>query len=103
MAARSKRGCMKAVRLLRRGAPEEALSIDDVPVPEPHAGEILIKLKAAGVNFADIGRRIGIYPVADFPAMLGLEGAGTVAALGAGVNGFKVGDRVMANPVPFSY
>jgi len=94
---------MKAVRLLRVGSAEEALAVEDVPVPAPKTGEVLIKLAAAGVNFADVGRRTGIYPVQEFPSMLGLEGAGTVAALGPGVSAFMVGDRVMANQVPYSY
>jgi len=94
---------MKAIRLLRVGSAEEALAVEDVPIPAPKPGEVLIKLAAAGVNFADVGRRTGIYPVPEFPAMLGLEGAGYVVTLGPGVTAFKVGDRVMANPVPYSY
>jgi NADPH:quinone reductase len=94
---------MKAVRLLRVGSAQEALAIEDVPLPAPKTGEVLIKLAAASVNFADVGRRTGIYPVQEFPSMLGLEGAGYVATLGPGVTAFKVGDRVMASPVPYSY
>ena len=94
---------MKAIRLHRVGSPEDALRIDDVAVPAPGDGQVLIKLAAAGVNFADVGRRMGIYPVAEFPTMLGLEGAGIIEAVGAGVRSFKVGDRVLAVAVPYSY
>jgi NADPH2:quinone reductase len=87
---------MKAVRLLRVGSAADALAVEELPIPVPKPGEVLIKLAAAAVNFADIGRRTGIYPVTEFPSMLGIEGAGTVAALGAGVSTFEVDDRVMA-------
>lgn len=94
---------MKAVRLHRLGSPEDALKIDDVAIPEIRDGHVLIKIAAAGVNFADVGRRIGIYPVPEFPTTLGLEGAGTVEAVGPGVRSFKVGDRVLAVAVPSTY
>jgi putative PIG3 family NAD(P)H quinone oxidoreductase len=68
-----------------------------VPAPEPAAGEILVRVRAAGVNRADILQRMGHYPAppgapADIP---GMEYAGEVAALGAGSSAWKVGDRVM--------
>jgi NADPH2:quinone reductase len=94
---------MKAVRLHRLGPPEEALRVDDVERPVPQAGQVLVKLSAAGVNFADVGRRLGIYPVPEFPAMMGLEGAGVVEAVGPGVRSFSAGDRFLAMAVPYSY
>lgn len=94
---------MKAVRLHRVGSPEEALKIDDVVIPELREGHVLIKIEAAGFNFADVGFRTGIYPVANFPMTLGLEGAGTVEAVGPGVRSFKAGDRVLAIAVPSTH
>ncbi|NJN93672.1 MAG: quinone oxidoreductase [Anaerolineales bacterium] len=86
---------MKAIRVHEFGGPE-VLRCDDVPVPEPGQGEVLVKIAAAGVNFIDIYHRIGIYQQ-PLPTTLGVEGAGTVAAAGPGVTEFKPGD-----PVAFS-
>ena len=67
------------------------------PDPVPGAGELLVDVKAAGINFADIMARVGLYPDAPKPpTVVGYEVAGTVSALGEGVDGFAVGDRVMA-------
>ncbi len=67
------------------------------PDPVPGAGELLVDVKAAGINFADIMARVGLYPDAPkTPCVVGYEVAGTVAALGDGVEDFSVGDRVMA-------
>ncbi len=87
---------MKAVVVTRAGGPE-VLSLREVPAPEPDAGEILVRVRAAGINRADVLQRMGQYPAppgarADVP---GLEYAGEVAALGIGAEGWKVGDRVM--------
>jgi NADPH2:quinone reductase len=62
-------------------------------VPAPAAGEALVRVAYAGVNFIDVYKRTGLYPV-PLPATLGEEGAGTVAAVGAGVAGVRAGDRV---------
>ncbi|GAB4411231.1 MAG: quinone oxidoreductase [Anaerolineae bacterium] len=86
---------MKAIRVHEFGGPE-MLRCDDLPVPEPGQGEVLVKMAAAGVNFIDIYHRIGIYQQ-PLPTTLGVEGAGTVAAVGPGVTEFKPGD-----PVAFS-
>ncbi len=86
---------MRAARLHRIGSPEDAIKIDDVPIPEVRDGHVLIKVAAAGVNFADVGWRLGTYPVAKLPMILGLEAAGTVEAVGPGVRAFSVGDRVV--------
>jgi putative PIG3 family NAD(P)H quinone oxidoreductase len=87
---------MKAIGITKAGGPD-VLELRDVPAPEPAAGEILVRVRAAGVNRADILQRMGQYPAppgapADIP---GLEYAGEVAALGAGARAWKVGDRVM--------
>jgi NADPH:quinone reductase-like Zn-dependent oxidoreductase len=88
---------MRAVVITRRGPPE-VLQIEERPPPErPLGGELVIDVKAAGINFADTMARVGLYPDAPkLPAVVGYEVAGTVAAMGPGVEGFEEGDRVMA-------
>ncbi|GIK38330.1 MAG: alcohol dehydrogenase [Chloroflexota bacterium] len=86
---------MKAVRIHEFGGPE-VLGYEDLPTPEPGAGEVLVKIAAAGVNFIDIYHRIGLYQQ-PLPMTLGVEGAGRVEAVGSGVTEFKPGD-----PVAFS-
>jgi NADPH2:quinone reductase len=92
---------MKAVRVHRTGSPE-VLSYEELPVPEPKEGEVLVKLEAAGVNYIDTYQRSGLYPI-ELPATLGQEGAGAVARLGPGVTGFKEGDLVAWTGVLGSY
>jgi NADPH2:quinone reductase len=78
------------------GGPE-VLRLGTAPLPELRPGEVLIRVQAAGVNRPDIAQREGKYPPpADASPILGLEVAGTVAALGAGTLGWSVGDRVCA-------
>src|SRR5436305_12153005 len=77
---------------------DEQIEIQDHPDPEPGAGEVLVRVRAAGLNGADMLQRRGLYPApsgspADIP---GLELAGEVAALGPGARRFSPGDRVMA-------
>lgn len=83
---------MLAVRVHETGGPE-VLRAEPVPVPQPGPGEALVRLEAAGLNFIDVYKRSGLYPV-PLPATLGEEGAGTVVALGEGVADLRVGDRV---------
>jgi NADPH2:quinone reductase len=92
---------MKAVRVHRTGSPE-VLSYEELPVPEPKEGEVLVKLEAAGVNYIDTYQRSGLYPI-ELPATLGQEGAGAVARLGPRVTGFKEGDLVAWTGVLGSY
>jgi NADPH2:quinone reductase len=84
---------MQAVQAVRAGGPEvlEAVELD---VPQPGEGEVLVEVAATGVNFVDVYRRSGTYPV-PYPHVPGTEFAGRVAAVGAGVDGFAVGDRVV--------
>ena len=82
---------MKAIRYSRTGGPE-VLSLENIELPQPRAGEIRIRHTAIGVNFIDTYQRSGLYPV-PLPSGLGLEGAGTVEAVGEGVTNFRVGDR----------
>ena len=83
---------MKAIRVHAPGGPD-ALRYEDVERPPPRPGQALVKIEAAGVNFIDVCQRIGRYPVAT-PFTPGQEGAGVVAALGAGVTDLAVGARV---------
>jgi NADPH:quinone reductase len=92
----------KAIRIDRNGGPEE-LKLVDVEVGDPAAGEIRIRHKAVGLNFIDVYQRSGLYTL-PMPLQLGMEGAGLVEAVGAGVTHLKVGDRAAyaSNP-PGSY
>ncbi|HMT31083.1 MAG: NAD(P)H-quinone oxidoreductase [Actinomycetales bacterium] len=87
---------MRAVTVPSPGGPE-ALVVADVPTPTAGPGEVLIDVVAAGVNRADVLQRMGFYPPPPgAPAYLGLECSGRIAALGAGVTGWRVGDEVCA-------
>ncbi|QYN17656.1 quinone oxidoreductase [Amycolatopsis sp. DSM 110486] len=81
-----------AVQVRTTGGPE-VLEVTEVEVGSPGAGELLVDVAAAGVNYIDTYQRQGIYPI-DLPFVLGLEGAGTVAEVGEGVTAFAPGDRV---------
>jgi NADPH2:quinone reductase len=83
---------MKAVRVHQFGGPE-ALSYDEISLPEPGPGEARVKIEAAGVNFIDIYQRTGQYR-GQLPLTLGMEAAGVVDAVGPGVSDVKPGDRV---------
>ena len=76
---------------------DRSLSVALEPVPKPGAGELLISVRAAGLNRADLLQRAGLYPPpADASPIMGLEVAGHVVAMGAGVEGWQVGDAVCA-------
>jgi NADPH2:quinone reductase len=81
-----------AIRFHKTGGPE-VLQWDDVTLPEPGAGEARVTNKAIGLNYIDTYHRTGLYPV-PLPSGIGLEAAGVVEAVGAGVTEFKPGDRV---------
>jgi NADPH:quinone reductase-like Zn-dependent oxidoreductase len=87
---------VKAVRIHDDGGPD-VLRYEDVPDPEPGPNEVLVSLRAAGLNHLDIWVRKGL-PSVPKPRILGADGAGVVAGLGDGVQGFEVGDRVVLNP-----
>lgn len=90
-----------AIRIARTGGPE-VLEPAEVEVADPGSGEVAVDVVAAGVNFIDIYRRTGAYPV-PLPFVAGLEGAGRVATVGPDVTGVAVGDRVAWSHVPGSY
>jgi NADPH:quinone reductase len=92
---------MKAIQIHETGGPE-VLRLAEVPIPEPGAGQVLIRVEAVGVNFIEIYFRKGVYK-APLPLTPGSEAAGTVEKLGPGVTGFEVGDRVASVSVAGSY
>jgi len=88
----------KAIRIHAHGGPE-VLLWEDVPTPDPGPGEALIKHDAVGLNFIDVYFRTGLYKTA-LPATIGMEGAGVVVAVGAGVTAVRAGDRVAYATAP---
>ncbi|HEY0156217.1 MAG TPA: zinc-binding dehydrogenase [Thermoanaerobaculia bacterium] len=86
---------MRAVLLTRYGGPE-VLRIADVPAPEPREGEVRVRVRLVGVNFAEVLSRRGLYGWAPrLPYILGMEALGDVDAIGAGVTSHRVGERVI--------
>jgi NADPH2:quinone reductase len=92
---------MKAIQIRENGGPE-VMAVTDLPVPEPQAGQAVVKVQAAGVNFIDVYHRSGLYPV-ELPYTLGVEAAGTVDRVGTGVRTLRVGDRVAWAGSPGAY
>lgn len=92
---------MRAITVSEHGGPE-VLTYGEAPDPVPVPGQVLVRTEAIGVNFIDTYFREGAYPVA-LPYVPGSEGSGTVVALGAGVTGVAVGDRVAWSDGPGSY
>ena len=89
----------KAIRIHQNGGPE-VMQWEDVPTPEPGTGEALIKHEAVGLNYIDVYFRSGLYKAPHMPLTIGMEGAGTVVAVGPGVTNVKPGDRVAyAGPI----
>jgi len=82
----------KAIRMFKTGGPE-VMEWVDVEVGLPGPNEVRIKHEAVGLNYIDVYFRVGMYPQ-PLPASLGMEGAGVIEAVGAGVTHVKVGDRV---------
>ena len=83
---------MRAIQVTERGGPE-VLELVDVPTPDAGEGQIVVDVAAAGLNYIDTYQRSGAYPI-EPPFILGMEGAGTVRAVGPGVDDISVGDRV---------
>ena len=87
---------MRAVRIHEDGGPE-VLVLEEAPDPEPGPGEVLVRLRASALNHLDVWIRKGL-PSVPKPRILGADGAGVVEALGDGVTGFELGERVVLNP-----
>ena len=83
----------KAIRIHETGAPD-VMKWEEVEVADPGPGQVRLHHTVAGLNFIDINHRMGTYPLAALPAVIGMEAAGEVEAVGDGVTDFKVGDRV---------
>ena len=87
---------MRQIWITRTGAPE-VLELKEAPDPEAGAGQVRVRVRASGINFADLLARVGLYPDAPKPpCVVGYEVSGTVDQIGAGVGGLAVGDRVLA-------
>ncbi len=92
---------MKAIVIERFGGPE-VLRLRERELPQPGQGQVLVRQEAIGVNFIDVYRRSGLYAV-ELPSIPGMEGAGTVEAMGPGVRDLHPGDRVAYANVPGTY
>ena len=84
---------VKAIRIHETGGPD-VMHWENVDVNEPQSGEVLIRHTFAGLNFIDINHRAGTYPLRSLPAIIGMEAAGEIEAVGDGVTMFAPGDRV---------
>ncbi len=93
---------MKAIQIHSTGGPEVLQVADNLSIPEPGPGQVLIRVEATGVNFIEIYFRKGVYKAA-LPMTPGSEGAGTIEELGPGVTGFAAGDAVASAAVIGSY
>lgn len=93
---------VKAIRIHEQGGPE-VMKLEEVDLGDPDQGQVRIRHSAIGLNYIDTYHRSGLYPL-PLPSGIGMEGAGVVEAVGAGVSTVKVGDRVAyAAPPPGSY
>ncbi len=89
---------MRQVWITKAGPPE-VLQVREAPDPEPSSGQIRIRVRAAGINFADLMARVGLYPDAPkLPCVVGYEVSGVIDAVGSGVTAHGVGDRVFGMP-----
>ncbi len=89
----------KVVRIHEVGAPD-TLRLEEIELRAPGRGEVLVRQSFAGVNYVDVYHRTGLYALPHIPAVLGVEGAGTVEAVGPDVDSIRVGDRVAYTALP---
>jgi len=89
----------KAIRIYANGGPK-VLKWEEFDPGKPEPGEALVRHEAVGLNFIDVYHRTGLYPLPSMPATPGMEGAGIVAEIGAGVSEVAVGDRVAYAGIP---
>lgn len=92
---------MKAIRPRKPGGPE-VLELEELPLPEPRSGQVLVRTEAIGVNYIDVYHRTGLYKT-EPPIPLGVEGAGVVEAVASDVRTPRVGERVVWSSAPGSY
>jgi len=83
----------RAIRIHETGGPE-VLQWEEISVGDPGPGQVRLQQTACGLNYIDVYGRSGLYPVGELPAVLGMEGVGKIESIGAGVEGFAIGDRV---------
>src|SRR3954466_3662581 len=89
---------MRQIWISKAGAPE-VLQVREAPDPEAGEGQVRVRVKAAGINFADLAARMGMYPDAPpIPCVIGYEASGVIDQVGNGVSDFAAGDRVLAMP-----
>ena len=81
------------VRIYETGDPD-VMRFEDASIADPGPGEIRLEQRAIGLNYIDVYHRNGLYPLSEFPAVIGMEGAGVVDAVGEGVRDVQPGDRV---------
>ncbi|MEO8875392.1 MAG: alcohol dehydrogenase catalytic domain-containing protein, partial [Polyangiaceae bacterium] len=87
---------MRQIWITKKGNPS-VLAVKEAADPEAKKGEVRIRVKASGINFADLMARVGLYPDAPpLPAVVGYEVSGTIDQVGEGVSGLSIGDRVLA-------
>ena len=89
----------KAIQMHAPGGPD-VLRYEEVEVAAPGNGEVRLAHSAIGLNYIDVYHRSGLYPLPKMPAIIGMEGAGTVEAVGAGVDSLQPGDRVAYADAP---
>jgi zinc-binding alcohol dehydrogenase/oxidoreductase len=89
---------MHAVRLHEIGGPAK-LRLDTIPIPQPAANEVLVRVRAAGLNRRDLFITQGLYPNIRLPVTLGSDGAGEIARVGESVRGLNEGDAVVIDPM----
>jgi NADPH2:quinone reductase len=83
----------RAIRIHKTGGPE-VLQWEEISVGDPGPGQVRLQQTACGLNYIDVYGRSGLYPVGELPAVLGMEAVGKIESIGAGVEGFAIGDRV---------
>ena len=88
---------VKVIQIRKTGGPA-MMKWQDIDLPAPGPGEVQIKHTYVGLNYIDCYFRSGLYPLAGFPAVIGMEGAGVVEAVGPGVKDFRRGNRVAYAP-----
>src|ERR1700688_2129017 len=91
---------MRALVLRKHGSLDDLDVVDDYPTPKAAEGEVVIRVRAASFNYHDVFTVRGMPGIkVPLPVVIGLDMAGEIAEVGAGVTGWKVGDRVLVNPL----